>query len=160
MYSIYSDYKTANNYLLAINSLFIDSSFIQNIWIWLCRLPRTLYDRVTFFAKSIIIKRTVNSLFITHTNSDHMWTSLTCSLVAECSWCDGADTTRTTWSRRSARRPTANQSRSWVPRRKRSGSSKRSDPSRQQPVESPALFSVTRSSGRTNKDPSSLQEDV
>lgn len=69
---------------------------------------------------------------------------------AECSWWDGADTTLTIWSQRSGRRPTAHQRQSWALRKRSSGSSKRSDPSRQQPAESAALFSATQSSGRIN----------
>lgn len=75
---------------------------------------------------------------------------LSCLLFAECSWWDGAGTTRTIWSQRSGRRHTTHQKQSWLQRKRRNRSSKHSDPSRLQPVESPALFSVTPSSGRTN----------
>ena len=77
--------------------------------------------------------------------------SFLCPLFAECSWWDGADTTLTILSRRSGRRPTTNQRQSWAPRRRTSGNSKRSDPSRQRPMMSPALCSATPSSGTTDR---------
>lgn len=70
-------------------------------------------------------------------------------MFAGCSWWDGAGTTRTIWSQRSGRRCTTSPYQSWVMKRRSSVSSKRSDPSRQRPAESPALFSVIQSSGRT-----------